>query len=159
MLMSRVALTGQPERFEIEFKPLGIWLWVSVYRTEREHFVAVFENITDSKRAVGELIEAYEKIQVQSEELHVSNEELRVQSEELIEANKLLHERETGFRTLAENSPDLIARFDKQNRCTYANPAITKIYGIPLIAEFYGLSVNEFVDKFNSKLQNRSRNS
>ena len=149
----RVALTGQPERFEIEFKPLGIWLWVSVYRTEREHFVAVFENITDSKRAVGELIEAYEKIQVQSEELHVSNEELRVQSEELIESNKLLQERETGFRTLAENSPDLIARFDKQNRCTYANPAITKIYGIPLIAEFYGLSINEFVDKLNSKLQ------
>ena len=48
---SRVALTGQPERFEIEFKPLGIWLSISVYSTEREHFVAVFDNITERKRA------------------------------------------------------------------------------------------------------------
>ncbi len=47
----RVALTGQPERFEVEFKPPGIWLSVSVYSTEREHFVAVFDNITERKRA------------------------------------------------------------------------------------------------------------
>ena len=47
----RVALTGQPERFEIEFKPLGIWLWISVYSLEREHFVAVFDNITERKKA------------------------------------------------------------------------------------------------------------
>jgi PAS domain S-box-containing protein len=47
---SRVALTGQPERFEIEFKPLGIWLSISVYSTEREYFVALFENITERKQ-------------------------------------------------------------------------------------------------------------
>jgi PAS domain S-box-containing protein len=111
----RVALTGQTERFEIEFKPLGLWLWVSVYSTEREHFVAVFDNITKRKRADEALNEAYEKIQVQSEELNVSNEELRAQSDELQEYNRLLHNSEKGFRTLAENSPDLIARFDKEN--------------------------------------------
>ena len=84
---SRVALTGQLERFEIEFKPLRIWLSVSVYSAEREHFVAVFDNITERKRADEALSEAYEKIQTQSEELHVSNEELRVQQDELNEAN------------------------------------------------------------------------
>ncbi len=47
----RVALTGQPERFEIEFTPLGVWLSVSVYSTERGNFVAVFDNITERKRA------------------------------------------------------------------------------------------------------------
>jgi PAS domain S-box-containing protein len=149
----RVALTGQTERFEIEFKPLGLWLWISVYSAEREYFVAVFDNITERKRADEVLNEAYEKIQVQSEELNVSNEELRAQSDELQEYNRLLHNSEKGFRTLAENSPDLIARFDKRNYCLYSNPAVAKLYGIPLIAEFYGWSVSEFIDKTNSKLR------
>jgi PAS domain S-box-containing protein len=52
----RVALTGQSERFEIEFKSLGIWLSISVYSTKREHFVAVFDNITERKRAEEALI-------------------------------------------------------------------------------------------------------
>jgi PAS domain S-box-containing protein len=48
---SRVALTGQPERFEIYFKPLGMWFSISVYSTERGHFAAVFDNITERKQA------------------------------------------------------------------------------------------------------------
>jgi PAS domain S-box-containing protein len=146
---SRVALTGQPERFEIELKPLRMWLSVSVYSAEREHFVAVFDNITDRKMADEALSEAYEKIQTQSEELHVSNEELRVQQDELNEANALLHDSVTGFRTLAENSPDLIARFDRQNHCLFANPAIMLFHDIPLIATFYDLSAKEFASKNN----------
>ena len=40
-----------PEKFEIEFKPLGIWLAISVYSTERGYFAAAFDNITERKRA------------------------------------------------------------------------------------------------------------
>ncbi|HWR73265.1 MAG TPA: PAS domain S-box protein, partial [Nitrospirota bacterium] len=47
----RVAATGKTEKFEIEFKPLGIWLSISVYSTERDHFTAVFDNITERKLA------------------------------------------------------------------------------------------------------------
>ena len=50
-ICGRVALTGQPEKFEIDLKPLGAWLSVSVYSTEREYFVAVFDNITERKEA------------------------------------------------------------------------------------------------------------
>jgi PAS domain S-box-containing protein len=50
-IYGRVALTGQPERFEIDLKPLGIWFDISVYSTQREHFVAVLENITNRKKA------------------------------------------------------------------------------------------------------------
>jgi PAS domain S-box-containing protein len=50
-IYSRVALTGQPEKFEIEFKPLGAWLSISVYSTEKNYFVAVFDNITRRKQA------------------------------------------------------------------------------------------------------------
>ena len=54
-IYGRVALTGQPERFEIEIESLGKWFSVSAYGLEREHFVAVFDNITDRKRAEEEL--------------------------------------------------------------------------------------------------------
>ena len=110
-------------------------------------------NICEQKETEALLREANEQIQIQSEELNVSNEELRAQADELHEYNKLLHDSETGFRTLAENSPDLIVRFDRQNNCLYSNPAVAKLYGIPLIAEFYGWSASEFIDKTNSKLR------
>ena len=54
-IYGKVALTGQPERFEIEVKPLGMWLSVSAYSTEMEHFVAVFDDITERKHAEAEL--------------------------------------------------------------------------------------------------------
>ncbi|HWQ18417.1 MAG TPA: PAS domain S-box protein [Methanotrichaceae archaeon] len=50
-IYGQVALTGVPEKFEIEFKPLKIWLSVSVYSIERDYFVAIFENITERKAA------------------------------------------------------------------------------------------------------------
>jgi PAS domain S-box-containing protein len=50
-IYSRVALTGQPEKLETYFKPLSMWLSISVYSTERECFVTVFDNVTERKRA------------------------------------------------------------------------------------------------------------
>ncbi|MCT7966478.1 response regulator [Laspinema sp. D1] len=42
-----------------------------------------------------------------------------------------LYRREQQFRALAENAPDIIARFDRQLRHIYINPAIEKATGIP----------------------------
>ncbi len=93
----------------------------------------LFENLkielTERKKADSELRKMYEKLQSQSEELQVFNEELQVQSEELHEANEALHESEKRYRTLAENSPDIVIRFDRQNRYMYANPAASEAYG------------------------------
>jgi two-component system cell cycle sensor histidine kinase/response regulator CckA len=50
-IYGRVASTGRPEKFETYVEPLGIWFSVSVYSTEKEHFVAVFDNVTERKRA------------------------------------------------------------------------------------------------------------
>ena len=46
----RVALTGKPEKFEIDLKSLGLSLAISVSSPAKGEFVAVFENITERKR-------------------------------------------------------------------------------------------------------------
>ena len=62
-IYGRVASTGRPERFETYLKPLGIWLSIAVYSPATEHFIAVFDNITERKRAEGELREARDRLQ------------------------------------------------------------------------------------------------
>jgi len=49
-----VASTGRPETFEIDFKPLKMWMRISVFSPETGYFVAVFEDITGQKRALEE---------------------------------------------------------------------------------------------------------
>jgi len=58
-----------PEKFEIDFKPLEAWFSISVYSTEKEYFAAVFDNITERKRAEDE-------VKKRTEELTRSNAEL-----------------------------------------------------------------------------------
>ena len=53
-----------------------------------------------------------------------------------------LHMREQEFRTIAENSPDVIARYDRGCRHVYANPALQKLAGRPAAA-FLGRTVLE----------------
>jgi PAS domain S-box-containing protein len=47
----RVATSGQPESFEFDLKSLKQWLSIAVYRPAQGYFVAVFDNITERKRA------------------------------------------------------------------------------------------------------------
>ena len=48
-IYGRVALTGKPETFETEVKPLGIWFSISVYSPKKKYFIAIFDNITKRK--------------------------------------------------------------------------------------------------------------
>ncbi|WP_292388177.1 PAS domain S-box protein [Methanosarcina sp. UBA5] len=45
------------------------------------------------------------------------------------QAEEALIRSENEFRTLAENSPDIIARFNQKNRHMYVNPAAAEVYG------------------------------
>ncbi len=54
----RVVLTGQPEKLEVEIRSLGTWLSTSVHSPERDHFMAVFDNITERKRSEERLLRA-----------------------------------------------------------------------------------------------------
>jgi PAS domain S-box-containing protein len=62
----RVASTGISETFEIDFKPLKIWLKVSVFSPETSYFVAVFEDITERKRAEDALKQVNNKLNLLS---------------------------------------------------------------------------------------------
>ena len=67
-IYGRVALTGKPEKFEINLKALGIWFSISAYGTGNGCFVATFDNVTERKRAEFALREAEEQYRTIYEE-------------------------------------------------------------------------------------------
>ncbi len=50
-IYGRVASTGTPEKFESYVESLGIWFSIAVYSPGKEYFIAVFDNITERKKA------------------------------------------------------------------------------------------------------------
>jgi PAS domain S-box-containing protein len=57
----RVAKTGVPEVFETFVKALDMWFFISVYCPKKDHFVAVFDVITERKRVMEALQASEEK--------------------------------------------------------------------------------------------------
>ena len=51
----RVAMTGQPERFEIHFAPSGRWFTVQAHSIRKGYVAIIFENITERKRNEGRI--------------------------------------------------------------------------------------------------------
>ncbi len=89
-IYGRVASTGKPERFETEFKPLGIWLSVSVYSTEKGSFIAIFDDITKRRKAEETLRRSNEELEnrvfQRTAELSRTIEVLRQETSERIQA-------------------------------------------------------------------------
>jgi diguanylate cyclase (GGDEF)-like protein/PAS domain S-box-containing protein len=63
----RVVLTGEPERFEIEIKALGMWFSISAYAAGKRCFVAAFDNITERKQAEEALLFKTALLEAQAE--------------------------------------------------------------------------------------------
>ena len=65
-IYGRVARTGKPERFEFYVKALQHWFLLSVYSPHADHFVAVFDLITERKR--GELEQQISAVAFEAQE-------------------------------------------------------------------------------------------
>jgi PAS domain S-box-containing protein len=229
----RVASTRVPERLELRFKPLNLWLSLSVYSPAPGHFAVVFENVTERKRneeavrqseeryrIMGEILpygvwltDAEGKAEYASpsflELLDMTQEEqkgfgwirrlvpedvaptlerwmhcVRTGEEwdcehrirdrhgeirtiltrgrpvcdsegkiiawaginlEITERKRIeeqLRRREQEYRALVEHSPDVIVRFDRELRRTFANAALERLTGLPL-ASLLGKSIRD----------------
>ncbi len=79
-IFGKVALNGEPDSFELYFKPLGIWLSVFAYSPKRGYFTILFENVTEQKQAE-KRIEEYSQgleftVASRTQELTSANERL-----------------------------------------------------------------------------------
>lgn len=57
----KVALTGQPTTFENYSAPLTKWYSVSAYSPRKGYFVAIFEDITERKQAIENLVKSEQR--------------------------------------------------------------------------------------------------
>jgi diguanylate cyclase (GGDEF)-like protein/PAS domain S-box-containing protein len=73
-------------------------------------------------------------------------------ADELARSREQLQIRENAFRTLVENTPDTIARYDLQGRRIYANPALIKMLGKPT-SEVIGKTPLEYPVKSTANLE------
>ena len=73
----RVALTGQPERFEAYSTQLKKWLSTAAYSPKKEHVIVVLDDITERKLAEETLKQSYDEIRRLTEHLQKIREEER----------------------------------------------------------------------------------
>jgi len=107
----RAAADGTQARFETFVEPLDIWFSVSVYGAEKDRFVAVFDNITERKRAVDALRQAHDeleqRVRERTTELARRAEQLRALAAELTNAEE--RERRRLAQVLHDHLQQLLA--------------------------------------------------
>jgi PAS domain S-box-containing protein len=111
-IYGRVASGGISERFELFFKPLELWLDVSVYSPAKGYFVAVFDDMTNRKKAE----EALQKL----------NEELEARIKE--RTIELATERER-LLTLLEYIPAMVCLLTPDHYVIFANRSFKEKFG------------------------------
>lgn len=96
--------------------------------------------------AVGWMGSVFLRGQADAREMRRLADELRLHRDQLeaqmAERTRRLRETEESFRALAENSVDVIMRFDRRHRHLYANPMVEKQTGIPA-RDFLGKTHHE----------------
>ena len=130
-IYGRVAQTGKSESFEVFFKPLNIWLNISVYGPKKDHFVAIFENITKRKELEQELNSYNQRLEEvvarRTAEYAQANQKL---TQEIMERRKI--EEGLLFRAMVlDNLSEAIFLANFNGAFVYANLAACELFGYP----------------------------
>ena len=83
-------------------------------------------------------------VQERTAQLEAANQQLTREVAERREAEARLHAQEQQYRTIVENAPDQIIRYDRNLRRVYVNPAVTKDYALSKEA-FIGKPIGSIV--------------
>jgi PAS domain S-box-containing protein len=83
-IYERVTSTGQPEKYETYFPALGIWFSVGVYSPDEDHFVAVFDNITERKRSTAAIEDVTTRLQLATKASGIGVWDLDVRTHALV---------------------------------------------------------------------------
>jgi PAS domain S-box-containing protein len=75
--IGRVAMTGQPERFEYYFNELKMWFSISAYCPKKEHLILLFDNISQRKLAEAELHRSRGALRALTAQMESAREEER----------------------------------------------------------------------------------
>jgi PAS domain S-box-containing protein len=128
-IYGRVARTGKAERFELFFKPLSIWLNISVYGPKKDYFVAIFENITKRKELEQELNSYNQRL----EEVVARRTAEYAQANEKLTAEIMEHQKtEEGLRFRAmilDNLSEAIFLTNLKGEFVYSNHAACELFG------------------------------
>jgi PAS domain S-box-containing protein len=111
----------------------------AILRSKVAVFADLYRKGRESARANRELLAEVDSRRRAEDQLRQLNDELELRVAERTEA-LLLRERE--LRTLADNTPDILGRFDRQLRFVYVNAAVEAATGRPRDA-FQGRTMRE----------------
>lgn len=131
----RAALAGESTITEMTFGDRIYQIHtLPLFNEQGEIFagLSMSQNITLQKQAEQTLRTARDELELQVKE----------RTKQLSETNEILQRREREFRTLVENTPDVITRHNRQYHYLYLNPAATRESGMP-IETYLGKSPSE----------------
>ena len=156
-MANQILKSGEGKKYRAHFKELGKYYSVSAYSPDENTYITISTDITELKKEEKQKEELIEQVQKFSEDLKVSNkelqatteklwaanEELRLQGDNLINLNQYLLKSEAQYKSLAENMPSVLMKYDKDLRILYLSPNAEEIIGI---------SNNEFISKTNREV-------
>ena len=95
---SRVVITGEPDISELYVSTLKAWFIVSSYKTTANHFVIIFDSITERKKAEKKLIESEARLKLSLESNQTGVWELNLEDNNILRTPT--HDKIFGYDTL-----------------------------------------------------------
>ncbi len=114
----RVAVTGKPEQFEVYLKQIPGWFFISLYSTQKNFFVSVFQNISTRNQVTKDLEDARKAAQNVLEDLNA--EKMRYE-----ESAKDLEK----FKLALDGASDNVVITDPEGTVIYVNRAVETVTG------------------------------